>query len=182
MKVIQTPFAGLLILEPPVFQDDRGYFSEAYSYQKLKDQGTDIQFVQDNQSFSRKGVIRGLHFQNAPKPQTKLVRVLQGLILDIVVDLRKDEPTFRKVHAVQLSSDNKKQLLVPRGFAHGFSVLSDTAEVLYKCDEGYAPQCEAGIRFDDPELKIDWMVEPGKRIVSSKDNALPFLKDARFNF
>ena len=182
MKIVQTKFEGLLILEPAVYQDDRGYFSEAYSYQRLKENGLDMRFIQDNQSFSRKGVIRGLHFQNAPKAQTKLVRVLQGVILDIVVDLRRNQATYKMVHAIELSKENRKQIMVPKGFAHGFSVLGETADILYKCDEVYAPECEGGIRFDDPELKIDWMIDPEKRIVSSKDSALPYLKNAQFHF
>lgn len=182
MKIVNTRFEDLIILEPAVYQDNRGYFTEAYSYQRIRESGTDIRFIQDNQSFSRSGVVRGLHFQNAPRAQTKLIRVLQGVILDIVVDLRKDRETFKMVHVIELSADNRKQVLVPKGFAHGFSVLSETAEVLYKCDEVYAPECESGIRFDDPDLKIDWKIDPEKRVVSAKDLALPYLKNAHYNF
>ena len=182
MKVFSTPFEGLLILEPDVFVDERGHFSEAYSYQRLKDHGIDIRFLQDNQSYSKKGVIRGLHYQSAPKAQTKLVRVLHGVIIDIVVDLRKEQATFGMVHSVEMSKENGKQILVPKGFAHGFSVVSESAEVLYKCDELYTPSCEGGIHFDDPDLKIDWRVSGKDRIVSPKDKALPRLKDAKYFF
>lgn len=182
MKISPTGFEGLLIIEPPVFEDERGYFTEAYNYQEYADAGLDIKFVQDNQSFSRKGVIRGLHFQDQPKAQTKLVRVLNGVILDIVVDLRRFQPTYKKIHAIELSREGGKQLLVPKGFAHGFSVLSDSADVIYKSDVGYAPEYQNGIYYDDPELKIDWLVEPEKRIISAKDKLLPLLKDARVDF
>lgn len=182
MKIIHSKFEGLVILEPSTFKDDRGHFTEAYNYEVLKKAGIDIQFVQDNQSFSKAGVIRGLHFQNTPKAQAKLVRVLQGAILDVVVDLRRDKPTFKMVHVIELSRDNAKQVLIPKGFAHGFSVLSDFAEVLYKCDETYSKEHESGINIDDPELKIEWRIVLEKRIVSSKDASLSFLKNAIFNF
>ncbi len=182
MKVSQTRFAGLVILEPQTFRDDRGHFTEAYNYEVLKKNNIDIVFVQDNQSFSKRGVIRGLHFQNNPKAQTKLVRVLRGVIVDVVVDLRKDQPTFRMIHSVELSAENGRQLLVPKGFAHGFSVLSESAEVLYKCDEFYSPQHESGINLEDPTLNIDWRMPVGDRIVSSKDRALPMLANSNFNF
>ncbi len=182
MKIIESKFEGLFILEPLTFRDERGHFSEAYNYEVLKKAGIDIQFIQDNQSFSKAGVIRGLHFQNAPKAQTKLVRVLQGLILDVVVDLRRDQPTFKKVHFVELSGENGKQLLVPKGFAHGFSVLSESADVLYKCDETYSPEHERGINVEDPNLKIDWKIRTHDRIVSGKDKSLPNLENASFIF
>jgi dTDP-4-dehydrorhamnose 3,5-epimerase len=182
MKMIQSKFEGLFILEPVTFKDERGHFTEAYNYQVLRKGGIDIQFVQDNQSFSKAGVIRGLHFQNAPKAQTKLVRVLQGTIMDVAVDLRRDKPTFRMVHAIELSRDNAKQVLIPKGFAHGFSVLSESAEILYKCDETYSKEHESGINLDDPELRIDWRIVSEKRIVSGKDTALSYLRNANFNF
>jgi dTDP-4-dehydrorhamnose 3,5-epimerase len=182
MKITESKFEGLFILEPLIFKDERGHFTEAYNYEVLRKAGIDIQFVQDNQSFSKAGVIRGLHFQNAPKAQTKLVRVLQGSIWDVVVDLRPDKPTFKMIAGVELSRENGKQLLVPRGFAHGFSVLSEFAEVLYKCDEFYSPEHERGINIADPKLEIDWKIQPKERIVSDKDKSLPDLEDAKFNF
>ncbi len=182
MKISRTNFEDLLIIEPIVHRDERGFFSEAYNYNRFVESGIDIHFIQDNQSFSLAGVIRGLHFQNEPKAQTKLVRVLQGKILDIVVDLRKNQQTYKMVHAIELSRDNGKQLMVPKGFAHGFSVLSESAEVLYKTEESYSPEHESGIHFGDPELNIDWQVDPEKRIVSAKDRALPFLKDVFYHF
>ncbi len=177
MKVTETPFDGLRILEPRVFEDTRGFFFESYNSQSLAKVGIKIEFVQDNQSRSSQHVIRGLHFQHPPHAQTKLVRVLQGTILDAVVDLRSDQATFGKVFTVKLSSDNKKQLIVPKGFAHGFSVLSPFAEILYKCDTYYSPGHEGGIRYNDPDLGIDWEVPGGLEIVSHKDLALPGLRE-----
>lgn len=165
--------SGLLIFEPAVYQDDRGHFFESYNEETFRRQGLDIHFVQDNQSHSRYGVIRGLHYQLEPHAQTKLVRVLQGRILDVAVDIRKGSPTFGRYLAIELSAENKLQFLIPHGFAHGFSVLSETAEVAYKCDSFYSKQSEGGIRFDTPELKIDWLIPPGKAIVSPKDLELP---------
>jgi dTDP-4-dehydrorhamnose 3,5-epimerase len=182
MKITRCNFDGLIVLEPPTFKDDRGHFTEAYNYEVLRKSGIDIRFVQDNQSFSKAGVIRGLHFQNHPKAQTKLVRVLHGVIWDVVVDLRRDQTTFRMIHCIELSKENGKQLLVPKGFAHGFSVLSEVAEVLYKCDELYSPEHESGISIEDPELKIDWRVAPAARIVSMKDKVLPSLEKAKLVF
>jgi dTDP-4-dehydrorhamnose 3,5-epimerase len=182
MKIIPSKFEGLFIFEPITFKDERGHFTEAYNYQVLKKAGIDIQFVQDNQSFSKAGVIRGLHFQNAPKAQSKLVRVLQGAILDVVVDLRADKSTFGMVHAIALSSENAKQVLIPKGFAHGFSVLSEFAEILYKCDETYSKEHESGINIDDPELRIEWTIPLTERIVSTKDKSLPTIENAKFNF
>ena len=173
MKISTTPFEGLVVLEPIVFKDQRGYFFEAFSEAKLIELGIDCHFVQDNQSYSGRGVIRGLHFQNAPCAQTKLVRVLAGVILDVVVDLRKGQPTFGQWHAVELSEENRKQILVPKGFAHGFSVLSKEAVVMYKCDALYAPACEGGVRLDDPDLAIDWQIANSDRVISGKDLALP---------
>ena len=182
MKIIESKFENLFTLEPLTFKDERGHFTESYNYEVLRKTGIDIRFVQDNQSFSKAGVIRGLHFQNAPKAQTKLVRVLQGAILDVAVDLRRDKPTFRMVHAIELSRDNSKQVIIPKGFAHGFSVLSEFAEILYKCDDTYSKEHESGINIDDPELKIDWKIPLTERIVSAKDKSLPTLKNAKFNF
>jgi dTDP-4-dehydrorhamnose 3,5-epimerase len=173
MKVETTGFEGLVVLTPSVFADDRGYFFESYNRETQLKAGLDFQWVQDNQSHSNHGVIRGLHFQKAPFAQTKLVRALQGEILDVVVDLRRGEPTYGKVFSVLLSAENKKQLLVPKGFAHGFSVLSASADVMYKCDALYNKQSESGLIFNDPFLKIDWKLSPEEMIVSEKDLVLP---------
>jgi dTDP-4-dehydrorhamnose 3,5-epimerase len=182
MPFVTTDIEGVLIFEPAVYKDERGYFFESYNEQTFHKQGVTNRFVQDNQSFSKFGVIRGLHYQLDPHPQTKLVRVLQGKILDVAVDIRAGSPTFGKYVSVELSADNKRQLLVPRGFAHGFSVLSETAEVSYKCDGLYDKASEGGIRFDDPQLKIDWRLPLDKAIVSSKDMELPAFADCRNNF
>jgi dTDP-4-dehydrorhamnose 3,5-epimerase len=182
MNVIFTPFKDLVILEPKVHGDERGYFMESYSYDTLKKNGIDIKFVQDNQSKSKYGVLRGLHYQNYPYQQTKLIRVLSGTILDVVVDLRKEEKTFGQHFSIELSSENKKQLLVPRGFAHGLVVLSESAEVLYKCDEFYHPEAEGGIYFDDPKLNIDWKVAKENLILSEKDKKNALLENAVFKF
>lgn len=182
MPFVTTEIEGVFIFEPAVYKDERGYFFESYNEQTFHQQGITNRFVQDNQSFSKFGVIRGLHYQLDPHPQTKLVRVLQGRILDVAVDIRKGSPTFGKYVSVELSSDNKRQLLVPRGFAHGFSVLSDTAEVSYKCDGLYDKASEGGIRFDDPQLNIDWQLPLNKAIVSTKDLDLPVFAECRNNF
>lgn len=182
MPFIKTELHDLLVFEPKVFEDSRGYFFESYNFNVFKEAGIDIVFVQDNQSSSAYGVIRGLHFQLNPHAQTKLVRVLSGRILDVAVDLRKGSPTFGKSFTIELSAENKKQLFVPRGFAHGFSVLSERAEVMYKCDAFYNKQSEGGIRFDDPVLNIDWKIPHEKAIVSDKDKILPGLKDCETNF
>lgn len=173
MNIEETFIKDLVILTPDVFEDERGYFFEAYNKNKLSDLGVNIDFVQDNQSFSQKGTLRGLHYQNPPFAQTKLVRVLQGEIMDVAVDLRKDSPTFGKHFGILLTADNKKQLLVPQGFAHGFSVISETAVVMYKCDQFYNKQSEGGIRFDDPGLNINWGMDLELAIVSEKDLVLP---------
>src|ERR1700754_590463 len=182
MPFITTEFPGLIVFEPAVFKDDRGYFFESYNEQTWQKQGAAIRFVQDNQSFSRFGVIRGLHYQLDPYAQTKLIRVLAGWILDIAVDLRKGSPTFGKYMAIELSAENKKQFLIPAGFAHGFSVLSETAEVSYKCDAFYNKESEGGIRYDDQALNIDWLVPSEKAIVSGKDLELPNFAQCRNNF
>jgi dTDP-4-dehydrorhamnose 3,5-epimerase len=182
MKIVETGFDDLVVIEPKVIGDARGYFMESYRYDDLKKNGIDIRFVQDNQSKSKKGVLRGLHYQNAPYPQTKLVRVLSGVILDVVVDLRKNKSTFGRSYTIELSSDNKKQLLVPKGFAHGFLVLSEEAEILYKCDEFYHPEAEGGIMYNDPSLKIDWQMNEKNLILSQRDQNHPSLSKAVFNF
>ena len=182
MKVIETGIPGLVIIEPKVFEDDRGYFFESYHEEKLSAQGIKTRFVQDNQSKSSYGVIRGLHYQLNPHAQTKLVRCLEGVIYDVAVDVRKGSPTFGKWFGVELSADNKKQLYIPQGFAHGFSVLSPTAIVFYKCDNLYSPGSEGGILYNDQDLAIDWRVDPAKAILSPKDKLLPPLKNANFNF
>ncbi len=182
MIVTETGFQDLHILEPSVYYDERGYFMESYNRLTLEKNTITISFVQDNQSFSKFGVLRGLHFQKNPNAQTKLVRALTGRILDVVVDLRADQPTFKKTFSIELSAENKKQLFVPRGFAHGFIVLSETAYVLYKCDEYYNKSSEGGIRYDDPELNIDWNLPPPDLIVSSKDLELPFLNQLNYTF
>lgn len=182
MPFQQTNIPGLLIFEPKVFEDSRGYFFEAYNENSFMDEGVDVRFVQDNQSRSSYGVIRGLHYQLPPYAQSKLVRVLEGAILDVAVDIRKGSPTFGQAFAVELSAENKKQLYIPAGFAHGFSVLSETAIVLYKCDQFYNKESEGGIRFDDPALAIDWRIAKEKAIVSEKDLALPRFADCKNTF
>ena len=178
MKITKTSFEGLLLIEPKVFDDDRGYFYESYSKKNFYDAGIDIEFVQDNQSNSHKGVLRGLHFQKPPFEQIKLIRVLSGTIQDVVVDLRQSQSTFGKHFSIELSAENKKQLLVPQGFAHGFLVLSESADVLYKCNSFYRPEAEGGIRHDDFRLAIGWQIVKEKRIVSDKDLTLPEFSSA----
>lgn len=182
MKVTKTEFQDLLVLEPSIFTDERGFFFESYNKLTLEKHGINITFVQDNQSFSKKGVLRGLHFQKIPAAQTKLVRALSGTILDVVVDLRADQPTYKRVYSIELSGENQKQLLVPQGFAHSFVVLSETASVLYKCDAYYNKSAEGGIRFNDPELNIDWQLPLNQLIVSAKDLELPFLQNLNYHF
>jgi dTDP-4-dehydrorhamnose 3,5-epimerase len=182
MPFSKTDLPGVLIFEPAVYGDSRGHFFEAYNEKIFQSSGLNIHFVQDNQSSSSYGVIRGLHYQLHPAAQIKLVRVLQGKILDVAVDIRKDSPFYGKTVQVELSEENKKQLLLPTGFAHGFSVLSEKAVVMYKCDSFYSKESEAGIRYNDPDLAIDWQVPAGKEIVSEKDVVLPLLKDCRTNF
>lgn len=182
MTFTETGFPGLIIIEPTVFADSRGYFFESYNENNFIKEGIDIKFVQDNQSKSSYGVIRGLHYQLAPYAQTKLIRVLSGIILDVVVDIRKGSPTFGKSFSLELSALNNKQLLIPKGFAHGFSVLSDTAEVMYKCDAFYNKASEAGIAYDDKELNIDWKIPAQNAIISAKDKINPLFKDCKNNF
>lgn len=173
MPFIETGIDGLYVFEPRVFEDSRGYFFEAYNQNVYDQQGIDIRFVQDNQSFSARGTIRGLHYQLPPHAQTKLVRVLTGSILDVAVDIRKGSPTYGKIFTIELTSANKKQLYIPAGFAHGFSVLSETAEVLYKCDKFYNKESEAGIIYNDQFLSIDWQIEKEAALISEKDMKLP---------
>jgi dTDP-4-dehydrorhamnose 3,5-epimerase len=182
MPFLTTEIAGLLVFEPKVFEDSRGYFFEAYNEQIFHEAGINMKFVQDNQSKSSYGVIRGLHYQMNPFAQTKLVRVLDGKILDVAVDIRKNSPTYGKHFAIELSAENKKQLFIPAGFAHGFSVLSETAIVLYKCDAFYNKESEGGIIYNDPSLNIDWKIPAGKEIVSDKDKLSPSFAECKNNF
>lgn len=182
MPFVTTEFPGLLIFEPKVFEDNRGYFFESYNTNTFLAEDVEIKFVQDNQAQSSYGVLRGLHYQLAPYAQTKLVRALSGSILDVVVDIRKGSPTYGKVFTIELSATNKKQLLVPKGFAHGYSVLSPTAEVFYKCDTFYNKESEAGIIYNDPTLNINWQIPADKAIVSEKDAILPTLSNCTNNF
>lgn len=177
MNILKTPFEGLLIIEPKVHADSRGYFFESYNRRALKAAGIDFDSVQENQSQSKKNTIRGLHFQKAPHEQAKLVRVIRGRILDVVLDLRSGSPTFQKVFSTELSAEGKKCLLVPKGFAHGYSVLSDEAEIIYCCDNYYYPEHEAGVRWNDPALGIDWKIDAAHRIVSDKDMKLPTVSE-----
>jgi len=177
MKVTATHFSELFIIEPQIFGDHRGYFFESYNEDQFIKNGFEYRFVQDNQSFSRYGTVRGLHFQKHPFAQSKLIRVLKGKILDVVVDLRKESKTYGKYFSIELTDENKKQLLIPRGFAHGFSVLSPEAEVFYKCDMFYKPKHEYGIVYNDPDLAIDWCLPNTEILISDKDKVLPRLRD-----
>ncbi|WP_041649817.1 dTDP-4-dehydrorhamnose 3,5-epimerase [Marivirga tractuosa] len=170
MNITPTDFDDLFIIEPTVYEDSRGYFFESFHQKKFEDAtGIKCEFVQDNQSRSLHGVIRGLHMQVPPMAQAKLVRVLRGEVLDVVVDLRKDKPTFGKSFSIHLSAENKQQLFIPRGFAHGIAVLSKEAEFFYKCDNYYSPENERGIIYNDASLNIDWKIDSEKRIISEKD-------------
>ncbi|MBP6431522.1 MAG: dTDP-4-dehydrorhamnose 3,5-epimerase [Ferruginibacter sp.] len=182
MPFIKTDIPDLLVFEPKVFEDARGYFFESYNANTFLAEGVNIKFVQDNQAKSSYGVLRGLHYQLNPHAQTKLVRALQGTILDVAVDIRKGSPTYGKVFTIELSAENKKQLLVPQGFAHGYSVLSETAEVLYKCDNFYNKESEGGIAFNDATLNINWQIPLNKAIVSEKDIILPSFENCVHNF
>lgn len=182
MPFTETGMQGLLIFEPRVFDDARGYFFESYNQQVFSEAGIRQPFVQDNQSRSSYGVIRGLHYQAPPFAQSKLVRVLAGRILDVAVDIRKNSPTFGKAFVVELSSDNKKQLFIPVGFAHGFSVLSESADVMYKCDQYYNRDSERGIYYADPALNIDWQIPALGHIVSDKDQHNPTFSDFTTEF
>ena len=182
MPFHKTDFPGLLIFEPKVFTDSRGYFYESYNENTCKAEGVNIKFVQDNQASSQYGVIRGLHYQLEPFAQTKFIRVLSGSILDVVVDLRIGSASFGKVFSQQLSAENHLQLLIPKGFAHGYSVLSKTAEVFYKCDEFYSKENEAGLAYNDAFLNINWQIEAGKEIISTKDLGQPTFENCKNNF
>ncbi|WP_078543694.1 dTDP-4-dehydrorhamnose 3,5-epimerase [Litchfieldia alkalitelluris] len=182
MQVVKTHIEGVLVIEPSVFGDHRGWFMETYSDSKFKEAGIDLNFVQDNQSFSAtKGTLRGLHYQLNPKAQTKLVRCTKGSIFDVAVDIRKGSPTYGQWYGIELSAENKKQLLVPKGFAHGFMTLTDDVEVQYKVDELYAPDCDRGIIWNDPDIGIEWPMDITP-VLSGKDEKAPFLKDAEVNF
>jgi dTDP-4-dehydrorhamnose 3,5-epimerase len=177
MPFIATKFPGLVEFKPTVFADARGYFFESYNRQVFISEGLNYNWVQDNQSSSSYGVIRGLHFQKGENAQTKLIRCLYGSILDVVVDLRKNSPTFNQTFSIELSAEKKNALLVPKGFAHGFSVLSEYAEVLYKCDALYNKQSEGGLLYNDPSLNINWKIPAGKEVVSDKDQMNPLFAD-----
>jgi dTDP-4-dehydrorhamnose 3,5-epimerase len=183
MTIELTPLAGCILLKPRVFNDDRGYFFESYNQKTFNElTGTDTVFVQDNQSYSSKGTLRGLHLQKGEHSQAKLVRVIQGEVLDVAVDLRPGSPTYGQHHSVRLSDENQHQYFVPRGFAHGFVVLSDTAIFAYKCDNFYNKASEGGLHFADPGLNIDWILPVDELITSEKDQILPFLADVNEPF
>ncbi len=178
MPFLSTPFEGVKIFEPQRYEDERGYFYESYNKRLFEEAGIPADFVQDNQAFSSYGVLRGLHYQLPPMAQAKLVRVILGEVLDVIVDLRKDQATYGQWYSLRLSEENHRQLFIPRGFAHGYVALSPQVIFAYKCDNYYAPECEAGIRYDDPALNIRWGVPKEQLIISAKDRALPLLEDA----
>ena len=178
MRVIGTSIPDVAIVEPEVFGDVRGYFFESYSQRRFDEAVRPVRFVQDNESKSRYGVLRGLHFQKGEYAQSKLVRVVAGRVLDVAVDIRRGSPTFGKYVAVELTAENRRQLFIPRGFAHGFSVLSETAVFQYKCDNPYAPQAEGAVAWDDPDIGIDWRLPAEAILLSAKDAANPRLRDA----
>ena len=178
MRVMETELKDALIIEPKVFGDSRGYFFESWNKQALLEAGLACDFIQDNESRSHYGVLRGLHFQAAPYTQAKLVRVIVGTVLDVIVDIRRGSPTFGRHIGVELSGENKRQLFVPRGFAHGFVVLSDDVLFAYKCDNSYMPSHERGIAFNDPALGIDWRVPADRLLLSEKDRRNPLFADA----
>lgn len=179
MPFKETGIEGLLIFEPRVFEDKRGYFFESFNKRLFEEAGIHADFVQDNQALSGYGVLRGLHYQIEPMAQAKLVRVLEGRVLDVAVDLREGSPTYGQHFSIELSAENKLQLYIPRGFAHGYAVLSERAVFFYKCDNYYSPEHEGGIRFDDPALGIDWQLPPEAIILSEKDSRLPRLGQHR---
>jgi dTDP-4-dehydrorhamnose 3,5-epimerase len=182
MNIIKTDIEGVVIIEPRVFEDERGYFFEAFSEEAFRNEVCDTHFVQDNESKSSYGVVRGLHFQLPPHAQSKLVRVVKGKVLDIAVDIRKSSATFGKCVSVELSAENRRQLFIPRGFAHGYAVLSDEAIFEYKCDNYYAPESEGAIAWDDVELAIDWQIPADKVILSAKDKNHPTLAECETLF
>ena len=177
MRIIDTPLAGVKIIEPDVFGDARGYFLESWTREKFLAHGIDADFIQDNESGSRRGVLRGLHYQSGVYAQAKLVRVISGAVWDVAVDIRRNSPTYGQHFGVELSGENHRQIFIPRGFAHGFAVLSEEVIFAYKCDNVYMPSAERGIRFDDPQLNIDWHIAPEKWILSEKDKYWPAFKD-----
>ena len=179
MNIIETEIQGVFIIEPKVFGDSRGYFFESFSKKEFESRIGPVEFVQDNESKSCYGVVRGLHFQKPPHAQAKLVRVVKGKVLDVAVDLRKDSPTYGKHVTVELSEDNHRQVFIPKGFAHGFSVLSEEAVFQYKCDDYYAPETEGAVAWNDPDLNIDWRVPADMMILSEKDKRHPELKDLK---
>lgn len=180
MNVIKTKIEGVVIIEPRVFRDDRGYFFESFSQQRFNELVAPVTFVQDNESRSTYGVLRGLHFQKPPYAQSKLVRVVKGVVLDVAVDLRKDSPTFGQYEQILLSEDNKRQFFIPQGLAHGFVVLSPEAVFQYKCDNYYAPQAEGSVRWDDPQININWQLPLGDILLSEKDKKAPLLAELTF--
>lgn len=184
MEVIKTAISGVVIIEPKIYGDERGYFYESYSQREFEEKVAKITFVQDNQSFSHYGVLRGLHFQKPPYTQSKLVRVIQGKVVDVAVDIRNGSPTYGKYVAVELTEENHRQLFIPKGFAHGFVVLSKTALFQYKCDEFYHPEAEGAIAWDDPEIDVKWGVPAGDIALSAKDSRHQYLKDflSPFNY
>ena len=182
MKFVNTPIEGLVIIEPTVYEDNRGYFLESYNKKKFEEAIGKVSFVKDNESKSSKGVLRGLHFQKPPYAQAKLVRCIEGKVLDIAVDIRDGSDTYGQHVSVELSGENKKQVFIPRGFAHGFLVLSNTAIVSYKVDKSYAPAHDAGIGWDDPILNIQWGVNESEVLVSEKDAKLPFFSEFKTPF
>jgi dTDP-4-dehydrorhamnose 3,5-epimerase len=182
MKIIETPLPGLLIIEPNVFNDQRGYFYESYNFLRYNERGMESQFVQDNESKSVRGVVRGLHYQLNPVAQGKLVRVVQGTVYDVALDLRKGSPTFGQWFGLEIGESDKKQLFIPRGFAHGFSVLSETAIFSYKCDNAYSRENERAINAFDPQLAINWQLTESEWKVSEKDKIAPLFADAEMNF
>jgi dTDP-4-dehydrorhamnose 3,5-epimerase len=182
MNVISTPLPGLFIVEPTVFNDSRGYFFESYQHQRYAEHGMNTSFIQDNESKSARGVIRGLHYQLQPFSQTKLVRVIEGCVFDVAVDLRKNSPTFRQWFGVELDNQSRRQLYIPQGFAHGFSVLSETAVFSYKCDKIYNKDSERAINFDDPAIGINWRIDKKEWIISEKDANAPLFNHAEMNF
>lgn len=177
MEVIKTDIDGVVIIEPRIFTDTRGYFFESYSKREFDEKVRTVDFVQDNESMSTYGVMRGLHFQRPPFTQSKLVRCVRGRVLDVAVDIRKGSPTYGRHVAVELSEDNCRQFFVPRGFAHGFAVLSDVAVFLYKCDNYYHPEADGGISIADASLGINWMIDPSNAVLSEKDFSHPFLTE-----
>lgn len=178
MKIIKTEIEGLVVVQPKVFGDERGFFFESYNYNTLeKASGIKVRFVQDNMARSTKNVLRGLHYQTGDAAQAKLVGVIEGEVLDVAVDLRKESPTYGNYYSIRLSAENKTQLFVPRGFAHGYAVMTDTALFYYKCDNFYSPDKEAGIMYNDPAVSIDWEMDLSKAIISAKDQKHPAFED-----